>query len=315
LNELNGRTWALGRRPPGSDGDGGPDAACNTAAGGRWQKFGDIVITSMLTRQPRRTRPKRPADHHRRARTGITQAARAAAVAGAVLTVTSLAGGPGAVAATRSSMTTVYNTAEAGYAAHGRWVRFVSTTLTVPPRVVPDANSGDAVIALRASCPGQCGRPFAQITVVPGGGPASVVYDGQTGSGAFQISPQTGDRLTVSIYYDRHGHNFFTATDLTRHITQTLRLNTLVLHTVYTRADLAVVVVGSVQQPAADTLLWQFADSRLTTYTGVHGTVVGPWPVSKLVETTDGTSTAAVVASPSELSNRGQDFGAWLRHQ
>jgi hypothetical protein len=272
------------------------------------------MITSALARRPGTGR-KQPANH-RRARTGVTRAVCAAAVAGAALTTAGLAGAAAlAMAATGSPVTTVYNTAQVGYAAQGRWFRFVSTTLTVPPRVVPEANSGDAAIGIHASCPGQCGPPFAQITVVPGGGPGSIIYDGFTSAGSFQVSPQVGDRLAISIYYDQHGHNYFTATDLTQHTTQTLRRNAGGLHPAYNHAYLGAIVVDSVQSPASDTRLWKFADSRLTTYTGVHGTVVGPWQTSEQIKTTDGTSTGAVVASPSGLWNGGQNFGAWLRHQ
>ena len=38
------------------------------------------------------------------------------------------------------------------------------------------------------------------------------------------MSPQIGDRLAISVYYDQHGHNYFTAADLTQHTTQTVRL-------------------------------------------------------------------------------------------
>ena len=41
---------------------------------------------------------------------------------------------------------------------------------------------------------------------------------------------------------------------------------------------------------------------------------VGPWQTSTLIKTSDGTPAGTVVASPSGLSNGGQDFGVWLRH-
>jgi hypothetical protein len=82
----------------------------------------------------------------------------------------------------------------------------------------------------------------------------------------------------------------------------------------YLNARLFVFVDNSVTPPAADKLLWRFTDSRLTTYSGVHGTVLGPWTTSKIVVTTTSTASGTVVASPTGLSNGGRDFGVWLRH-
>jgi hypothetical protein len=132
----------------------------------------------------------------------------------------------------------------------------------------------------------------------------------------FKVSPQAGDQLTVSVYYDRDGHNYLTATDLTQHTTQTIR-GTLPagMHPVYDHVELDAAVSGDVAPPAADTRLWQFTGTRLTTYTGVHGTVEGPWQLTKLIKTTDGASTGAVVTSPSAPLNGGQDFGIFLRHR
>ena len=59
--------------------------------------------------------------------------------------------------------------------AHGRWFRFGSTTLTVPPRIVSKNHLGHVFIGIHASCPGQCSPPRADIVVAPGGGPGSVL--------------------------------------------------------------------------------------------------------------------------------------------
>ena len=208
-----------------------------------------------------------------------------------------------------------YNIALAGYQAHGRSFRFISTTLTVPPRVLSKDHLGDAVIALHTSCGSQCQGPFAVIEVLPGGGPGSVQYQGFLTPGNFLVSPRVGDRLVISIYYDQRGRDYFTATDLTQHTTQTVRLEAGGINPVFDWARLSAVVGGTVPQPAVDTRLWQFTGSHLTTYDGVHGTITGPWQTSTLIRTSDGTSTSTVVASPSGLSNGGQDFGVWLRHR
>jgi hypothetical protein len=152
------------------------------------------------------------------------------------------------------------------------------------------------------------------IEVLPGGGPGSVQYQGFLTPGNFLVSPRTGDRLAISIYYDQRGHDYFTATDLTQHTTQTVRLKAGGINPVFDSARLSAVVGGTVPPPAADTRLWQFTGSHLTTYGGARGTVIGPWQTSTLIKTSDGTPAGTVVASPSGLSNSGQDFGVWLRH-
>ena len=271
------------------------------------------MFTSLLAKL--RTARERLGER-RSAHRGITRVVYAAAVAGITLTAAGLAGGTApAMAATQSLGPPSYNPVDAGYDAQGRWFRFVSTTLTVPPRIVSQDNDGSAFIGIHASIAGEGSPPSGHIFVAPGGGPGTVQYDGSSTAGSFRVSPQVGDRLTVSIYYDQHGHTYFTAADLTQHTTQTVRLSAGGISPVFDHAELGVQVAGTVPPPAADTQLWNFAGSHLTTYTGVHGTVVGPWQTSQSIKTTDGTATGTVVTSPSDLSNGGQNFGVWLRHQ
>jgi hypothetical protein len=70
-----------------------------------------------------------------------------------------------------------------------------------------------------------------------------------------------------------------------------------------------------VTPPSADIRLCRFTGSHLTTYSGVHGTIIRPWVTSKLIDTTTGTASGQVLVSPSNLRNGGQNFGVWLRHQ
>ena len=272
------------------------------------------MFRSVLTGQGMRTGRERLAKAPRLARKGFIRALAAGATAGIALTTAGLAGAAApAMAAAQSLAPPSYGPVDAGYDAQGRWFRFVSTTLTVPPRIMPKDSDGSAFIGIHASCPGQCSPPSAYIFVAPGGGPGTVEYQGGFTAGSFRVSPQVGDQLTVSIYYDQHGHNYFTAADLTQHTTQTVRLRAEGISPVFDHAELRVLAAGTVPPPAADTQLWNFTGSRLTTYTGVHGTVQGPWQTSQSIKTTDGTATGTVVASPSALANGGQDFGVWLR--
>ena len=150
-----------------------------------------------------------------------------AAAVGALALATMGSAGDAASAAAgapRSMGPPEYSSAWVGYGISGRWFRYVSTTVTVPPQVVPPSpgapgQRGDAMIWLY----GIGSVVPTQITVAPAGGPVS--WAGPGGSGTFRISPRFGDRLTLSIYYDRHGHVYLTATDSTRHVTQTARMN------------------------------------------------------------------------------------------
>jgi len=231
-----------------------------------------------------------------------------AAAVGALALTTVGAGGPAARAATgapQSMGPPSYSSAWAGYqAGGGRWFRYISTTVTVPPRVVPGSQGGSATVWLS----GKGSVVPAQIYAAPGGGAGSVGWNG----GLFKVSPRVGDRLQLSIFYDQRGHDYLTVSDLTRHVAQTVRWN--VPKMTYLNARLFVFVDNTVTPPRADKPLWRFTDSRLTTYSGVHGTVLGPWTTSKIIVTTTSTGSGTVIASPTGLSNGGRDFGVWLRH-
>ena len=237
----------------------------------------------------------------------------AAAAASAALTTIGIGGAVTAGAATAvppAPGPAVYDLSSSGYSATGRWFRFISTTLTVPARTLPSRNSGDAVIQLirdAGAIP-----PAATVTVRPGGGAGSVtIGTGDGHSQALRLSPGVGDRLAVSIYYDQKGHVSFTAADYTQGITRTVRKT--VGRVIYDRAWLAGTVVETVNPPQADTRLWQFTRSRLTTYRGDHGTLTGPWTTRKYVASTGFSSKMTVVASPSGLWNGRANFGVWLR--
>ena len=120
-----------------------------------------------------------------------------AAAAGIALTALGFAAPAGAVTtAPRLTGPPVYTHGWAGYAVGGgRWFRFVSTTLTVPPRTLSGASGDDGFVTLQHAEP--AGLPFTRIDVAPGGGPRSVTWG--TGAGAFRVSPRVGDRLSISI--------------------------------------------------------------------------------------------------------------------
>ncbi len=230
-------------------------------------------------------------------------------VAALALTAAGCTDAGAATAASRVAGPAVYSDQHAGYQAAGRWFRYVATTVSVPPRTLSYLNSGAAFIGLN-------GRYAAWINVDPGGGADSVGYAAtNVGTGPFRLAPRIGDRLAISIYYHQRGYIFFTVTDLTRPATQTVML--YVGRLIYSVARLWVQTdrVLSVVSPAAGTRLWQFTGSRLTTYSGDHGTITGPWITSKMITTTTGTASGTVIVSPSGLSSNGRDFAARLRHR
>jgi hypothetical protein len=61
------------------------------------------------------------------------------------------------------------------------------------------------------------------------------------------------------------------------------------------------------------TRLWAFTDTRLTSYNGTHGTILGPWDSRRVIATTTGSATAPVTLWPSYPWNNGHNFSIWWR--
>jgi Peptidase A4 family len=237
----------------------------------------------------------------------ITRALYTAAAAVITLGTLGFAGaGSPATAASRSIGPPGYSPSWAGYSVGGgRWFRFISTTVTVPPVL---GGSGP-VIGLSHGLP--VGEPFAELEVEPGPGGTISAHVSPGGYGTLPLSPRVGDQLALSIYYDQHGHDYFTASDTTQHVTRTIRLTAGSV--IYNHGFMIGGGAGPDYPPQADTRLVQFTGSRVTTYTGVRGMLTGPWATWKYITTTTGTAAGTVIASPSELSNGGANFGVWLR--
>jgi hypothetical protein len=221
------------------------------------------------------------------------------------------AGSP-AAAAMPSLGPPVFTDTNAGYQATGRWFRFVSATVTVPAAIPSASDATSMIITLGNADPVTHVR--YDLLVRPGGGSGSVGWgDGQMLT-PLPLSPNVGDQLQISVYYDQwNGYTYFTAVDVTQGVTRTVRV-----HTGNRQLNEALLTGnangGVAPAPAADTRLWAVSGTRLTTYTGTHGTVTGPWQTSKLIQTVTGTAASTVIRSPSGLWNGGANFGVWLRH-
>lgn len=211
----------------------------------------------------------------------------------------------GAAAGAHVGNPVIYTTSQAGYVAQGTSFRFVSTTFRVP-KAYADSYA-EVVLGGHHVVP-------ASLGVRAGGGSNSVHWNAvgplsdQMAGGALKIAPKVGDLVTESIYSSPRHIVYFTVADLTQH--KTVTLGVPAGSTKYTAAEVACWLPSTVRAPKADVRLWQFTGSRATTYAGVHGTMIGPWTTSKIV---DVTHTGRVVMSPSVLWNKGHNFGAWLR--
>jgi hypothetical protein len=71
---------------------------------------------------------------------------------------------------------------------------------------------------------------------------------------------------------------------------------------------------GAVTPPPADIRLWNFTGTSTTTYSGAHGTLLGPWATAEWIDTTDGTAAGTVVADPITVGTGGA-FSVWLHHR
>jgi hypothetical protein len=236
----------------------------------------------------------------------MTRVLYAAAAATALIT---LGFGFAGTAAARVLSRSLPTYEDAGYDSYGRWFRFVSATVTIPPVIPSSQYVSNMIVALENTAP-EAAR--AVIFVAQGGGRDSVGWGtGQTLTW-FAMSPKIGDQLRVSIYYDRRGHTSFTAADLTQKITRTATAQTG--NDVYNYVSLyGNSGSGAMPPPPADTRLWKVDSIRLTTYAGTHGTMTGPWQTIRTVQTSTGTLAGMVIRSPSGLSNGGASFGVWLR--
>lgn len=238
----------------------------------------------------------------------VALAAGGTALLTAGITATSAAAQTGGTHA--ASYPTIATSSRAGYMDNGRWFRFVGTTITVP---AAGAYDHYAKVALR-------GQNVAGVTlgIKPGGGADSVgwavgVAPFGMGGGTLGIAPKAGDTVRLSLYYDKTGGGVIaTAADLTSGATTATTISEGT-KAIFNKAEIAAVLNNPASSPAADSRLWQFTDTAVTTTTGVHGTVTGPWTTSMVIDTINGQASGQVVMSPSYLFNNNANFGTWIR--
>ena len=259
-----------------------------------------------------------------------------AAAAAATATVTALglaAAGPASAATTPSAATApaamsakgltgpIYTMDQAGYrAGFATGWRFRWITTTFPVLSCGDeaaqhgwtgngaqlgANSGKWNAAIGAGCDSGGGADVAYQITTNGVAGTPVLLS--------SVTPAAGDRLTVSIYYDRKaGALRFTATDRTTgdSVTRSVGASRFIN---YFGAEAGSQFGGTVSAPPTKVKTGAFSQCALTSYNVRRGTMLGPWPTSQVKATSDGTPGGDLIANAPVLFNRGANFGVWER--
>jgi hypothetical protein len=208
-------------------------------------------------------------------------------------------------------ITTSYDQGFAGYVTGGSWrFRYVAASLPMARCQTPAGNNGLVRITLSSDVPAQ----VSHIDLLCGGGPSSIRYAIVTHApGQFQLSPSVGDVIRVSVYHNvAAGRDEVVATNTATGRSQKITGSTPGY--TYRHATLGVYIPNEgVTTPPANVRLWAFRNADETSYNGTHGTLYGPWPTVKFIDTTTGTVGGTVVMYPSSPSNSGHNFGIWLK--
>ena len=236
----------------------------------------------------------------------IGRALLAAAVVGGAALVIGLAG-PGAAAAAAHVRDPIYTSSQAGYVTGGGpRFRYITTTVTVA-LARKFASYAEVVLGGRGVA------LYTTLAVMAGGGHVGWSIGappfGMEGGLIPDVAPKVGDLVRLGLYFSLHSGTWFTATLITRASAGPSTCRASATAHVFTAAEAAAISNPS-RVPAGSTRLWAFRDTRITTYSGVHGTMLGPWTTTKIV---DIGPSGHIVFSPSPLWDNGQNFGAWLR--
>jgi hypothetical protein len=236
----------------------------------------------------------------------------AATAATATLTSLGLAGATGASAAASGPLviTTSYDQGFAGYVTGGSWrFRYVAASVPMAKTQTPPGNNGLLRIALSSNVATQ----VAYIDLRSGGGPGSVTFASGGHAGQFNLSPSVGDVMRISVYHNAAAsRDELVATNTASGRTVKVTFSTPAV--TYRHATLGVYIPNEgVTPPPANVRLWVFRNADETSYNGTHGTLFGPWPTVKFIDTTTGTVGGNVVMYPTNPSNSGHNFGVWLK--
>jgi hypothetical protein len=119
------------------------------------------------------------------------------------------------------------------------------------------------------------------------------------------LRPKGGDELTMSVFYDqKHGTLTFTGTNHATNNTQQ-RVVGVGRGISYFGAGAGSEFEGTLK-PTTTLRTGHFTRTRFTSYNGRKGSTLGPWPTHRVILVT-----STVSASPSALSNGGQNFSVF----
>jgi hypothetical protein len=237
----------------------------------------------------------------------IARAFGAVVTAGAAATALSMPAGAAAQPAHRS-IPVVYNQSMAGYVTSGMRFRFAAATLKVPGPQAIKGNNGPAGVSLSGT------THTAALQIQTGGGAGSITYDNGFGHGTVPLAPRVGNILRLSVYRDRTaGRDVFAVTNTSTGRTWAASVATPA-GIVYQHASAtASVDNGQTVAPPDAVRLWSFRSVRVTSYSGIRGTVIGPWPTTELIDTVDGTSSGqTVLISRPPWGTSDQNFTIWM---
>jgi len=223
-----------------------------------------------------------------------------------------------------------------GYVATGRDFRFASAIIKVPTT----ANEASGVVtgpAMYVSLDTSAtNADYAQVGIRPdsdGDGTWQLFYDVEepcsaTSTGSVTLSPSVaGDGVAVSAYLSPSGQSVhLVATPPTG---TAINTTVAVCSPVYTDAQAFADWTGAAEDaipapavPTAKTRVTQFLQGRFTTLNGSQGTFNGPWTLTAVDATTNGSAEplGTLIGQPSFLWNDGSGFngmgddafGAWL---
>ena len=210
----------------------------------------------------------------------------AATAAGAALAALGLTGAAAAATTSRASVPTIYTNAVAGYldgSNYGPDFRFVAATVQMvacqPTHNIPErADNANARVGLLGT------GLSATVTATCGGGKGTLTYSSGATNGAFKLSPRVGDELRLSVYWNAASKtDEFAVTDTTSGAAETVGVPASEPH-VYWLAELESVIKNSgiAHKPPVTERLWDFRFCNVTTTTGVHSGITGPWSTQRL---------------------------------
>jgi hypothetical protein len=213
---------------------------------------------------------------------------------------------------------------QAGYAAQGARFRFVTATFTLPDATQFASEIGAVGFSVQLISSENTWFVFSFNTTTSSGVYAASYANefnaGQSIGSHGALGPNgwasPGDRVALSLYYDRAGHDHLTATDITTGEAHTVAV--AIPSTSYTQArvgaefgDTPSSLVTYVP-PDSETPLVSFSGVRLTTYSGHRSGLRSWWTHRKVIMTSTGTSSGVVEVRPHNLSPSGSAFGVFL---